>query len=418
MRSIAVKIFSLLIISILFCCSNDTLYEMEPQQSVKELPRELTGSEKLLISSDNSFGIKLFKEIVNAEGDRNIFISPLSAYFALGMTFNGAGGETLKEMRNTLEYGSMPSGEINMSYKSLIELLTGLDPEVEFSIANSIWSKLGYPVEQDFINLNRTYFDAEVEALDFSDPAAKDEINNWVSGKTNEKIKEIIEEPIDPLTMMFLINAVFFKGAWTTKFNPDNTREMAFYKSDGSSVQREMMGVKDKFEYFENEDFQAVNLPYNNGLYCMTILLPAAVKSLDGLISDLNKARWDTWMNGFRTKEVSVYIPKFKLDYKIKMNDVLSNMGMGSAFSVSKADFSRINPANNLFISKVLQKTYLDINEEGTEASAVTMVEMTLKGPSGGSELIFKADRPYMLVIREVVSGAILFMGKIVEPPV
>ena len=377
-------------------------------------PRELTTLEKQLVESDNSFGLKLFKEIAKTQVDTNIFISPLSIAMALSMTYNGSAGTTEEAMRNTLEFGNMSFQDINESFKSLIQLLTNLDPKVKFQIANSIWYRLGFSVEQDFLDVNKTYFDAEVRDLDFSSPTAPDIINAWVDENTNGKIKEIIDR-INPLVVMYLINAIYFKGTWTYEFDKDLTTDDIFTKTDSSQVPCRMMNQEGNFSYLENTDFQAVDLPYGDGKFSMTILLPKPGKSIDEFIAEITTENWIQWTNAFTENAGKLYMPKFKLEYEIKLNKSLSNMGMGIAFDIRQADFSRINPNEDLFISEVKHKTFVEVDEEGTEAAAVTSVEisLTMTDPTG---FIMVVNRPFVFIIRENHSNTILFMGKVVEP--
>ena len=402
--------FMLLLVASLFLlqCTRD--FSVPP---VKGTVRELTPLEKQVVESDNIFGLKLFQEIIKIEPDKNVFISPLSVAMALGMTYNGAAGSTEEAMRNTLEFGDMSFQEINESFKSLIALLTQLDPKVRFQIANSIWYRLGFPVEQDFIDLNKTFFDAEVRPLDFSLPGAPGVINDWVDENTNGKIKEIIDQ-IDPLTMMFLINAIYFKGTWTFEFDKTLTADDFFTKPDGSQVSCKMMKQENDFQYFETDDFQAVDLPYGDGQFRMTIFLPKPQKSICSFITEFSSENWMQWIGRFSKAAGSVYLPKFELEYEISLNDVLTALGMGIAFT-GQADFTRINKNGNLYISQVKHKTFVKVDEEGTEAAAVTVVEISLTsvGPTG---FVMRVDRPFVFFIREHHSQTILFMGKITDP--
>jgi len=374
------------------------------------LPRALTKSETDLISSDNKFGFKLFKEIVNYDRDKNVFISPLSVGLALGMTYNGAGGTTREAMHATLELQDLTLEEVNEAYQSLMELLLNLDPKVLFQIANSIWYRQDFSVEQEFIDLNKTFFNAEVTSMDFSAPGAVDIINGWISDNTNGKIKEMIDR-IDPLTVMFLINALYFKGTWTYEFDPEDTKDDLFHLADGTQKPCKMMTQEASFYYYRNENFRAIDLPYGVGDFSMTVFLPEIGVSVDDVISSFNQENWDQWINSLAQDNGRLYFPKFKLEYKLKMNDVLKALGMEIAFS-GGADFSGINPNAALYISRVLHNTFVDVNEEGTEAAAVTVVE--IKESSAGLDM--RINRPFVFVIREKYSGTILFMGKIVEP--
>jgi serpin B len=377
--------------------------------------RELTALEKRVVESDNRFGLELFREVVQAEAgkNKNVFISPLSVAMALGMTLNGANGSTLEAMQNALELAGLSTEEINQSYKSLIELLVQLDPKVNFQIANSIWHRDDYTFEQNFINLNQTFFDAAVRALNFADPGAKDVINAWVKEQTHGRIEEIVDQ-ITPNHVMFLINAVYFKGIWTYQFDPANTRDDRFITMDGSQAPCKMMHVKGDFSYFANESFQAIDLPYGDAGFSMTILLPKTSTHVDSLIAGLIAEKWPAWMGSFSKHAVDLSLPKFTMQYDVTMNDVLTALGMGIAFS-NTADFTRMYKPGNLKISKVKHKTFVQVDEEGTEAAAVTSVEIFVTRAHGGA-ITMRVDHPFVFAIRENQSGTILFIGKIMTP--
>ncbi len=376
-------------------------------------PRDLTAVEKGLVSSSNKFGLKLFREVVAQEKDTNIFISPLSVSMALGMTYNGANGATQEAMQNTLELQGLSLQDVNESYHSVIDLLRGLDPRVTFQIANSIWCRQGFAVESTFINLNQTYFDAVVQALDFADPSAVVTINHWVDENTNGKIDKILDD-IPENMVMYLINAIYFKGTWKLKFDPTKTVAQSFYLSDGSTKTCQMMTMPETdISYLGTELFSAIDLKYGSGQYSMTILLPNSNVGLDAVIAQLTDESWQAWTEGFRPYEMVVDLPKFEIEYGTQLKDVLSALGMGIAFS-DFADFTGINRNGNLTISEVKHKTYVKVDEEGTEAAAVTSVGIELtSGP-----MMFRVDRPFLFVIRESHSGTILFMGKIVDPTI
>ena len=375
------------------------------------LGRELTAAEKGLLQSDNKFGLKLFKEIVAEEEDRNVFISPLSVSMALGMTYNGADGSTREAMQTTLELSGLTIQEVNESYQSLIELLTGLDPKVIFQIANSIWYRQGESLEEEFIDLNKTYFDAEVSPLDFSAANASEIINGWVNENTNGKIKKIVDG-INPLTVMFLINAIYFKGTWTYKFDEKWTRDDLFTLPDGSQKACRMMEQEGEFQLSKNSDFVAVDLPYGDGYFSMTVFLPHPDKDIDSLIAEFNQDNWNAWINSFSKEEVTLQFPKFTLEYELALNEVLKALGMAVAFAPG-ADFSRMRKSGGLWIDEVKHKTFVEVNEEGTEAAAVTSVSMVDSCPGHHG---FRVDRSFVFVIRENQSQSILFIGKIVEP--
>ncbi len=385
--------------------------------SSKKSIRDLTEIETAIIDADNVFGIKLFQTIVADTSGTNIFISPLSISMALGMTLNGSNGTTYTAMKSTLEYGELTNDEINQSYQNIIDILTDLDHKVDFQIANSIWCREDFPVEEDFISVNQDYFDAMVSNLDFSRDDAADIINAWVAENTNGKIKEIVTPPIDAFTIMFLINAIYFNGSWTYEFDEDNTETAPFYLLGGSQTTCQMMSHKNEHLYTNNRSFQAVDLPYGDGNFRMMIILPYEDVSIDSLIQQMDSDTWQFWLSQCTNTEINLYLPKFKLEYDQELKKALSHLGMSIAFDCDHADFSRINPDWQLFISKVKHKTFIDVNEEGTEAAAVTSVEISLTSAGGDDGIpTMRINRPFIFAIHEVESGTILFLGKIIKP--
>jgi serpin B len=381
---------------------------------IEELPRQLTTAELKLVDADNRFAFKLFRE-VNAQEERgkNVFISPLSVGMALGMTYNGAAGATRDSMRATLELGDMTLQEINEAYRSFIALLRNLDPRVDFTLANSIWYRQGVPVLPDFLDRNEQYFDAEVNPLDFSDGGAADVINAWVYEQTNGKIEEIVDPPIHPLTFMFLINAVYFNADWTYQFDKDLTRDASFTLSDGSQTTVPMMALAEEIpvRVYRGDEQTVVDLFYGGQAYSMTIVVPDDPAAIDDLAENLTESQWNSWVLGLDSTETFVTMPKFTLEYEIELNDVLKALGMEIAFT-GAADFSDMVDGGGAYIEKVRHKTFVDVHEEGTEAAAVTSVEMRFTGmPS-----TVHVDRPFVFAIRENYSGSILFIGKILDP--
>jgi serine protease inhibitor len=259
--------------------------------------RPLSQDEQGLVHAANDFGFRLLEEVAAEQGQDNLFISPLSVSLALGMTYNGARGETEQAMRQTLGLGELSREQINDGYRGLIDLLCELDPKVTVEIANSIWYRDGFDVLQAFVEVNVEHFDAVVRALDFADAGAADTINAWVSEKTHGKIDEIVEPPINAATVMFLINAVYFKGDWMLQFDPEDTREQAFH-GPGGARQVPMMNMHTELAYLETDRAQIVDLPYGHGLYSMTVVLPKPEVDRAELIAGLDRNRWQQWMNG------------------------------------------------------------------------------------------------------------------------
>jgi serine protease inhibitor len=376
-----------------------------------ELPRSLSASEQKVLGAANEFTFTLFRQLNGAQRGTNVFVSPLSASMALGMTLNGAAGTTFDQMRAALAFGDASQEQINEGYKGLIALLRGLDNSVEFRLANSIWYRQGFPVQPTFLDATKTWFDAEVQALDFLSPTALKTINGWVDRSTNGKIRSILDD-IRPNHVMFLINAIYFKGSWRDRFDPSATRDAQFHAADGRQQSMKLMHRKGKIRYLETPQFQAVDLPYGRDAFAMTVLLPTEGTDVETLAASLRGEAWARWTEEFREVDMDLYLPRLKLEYERKLNEDLQALGMIDAFDLDRADFTRMSPSRPLAIDFVKQKTYVDVNEEGTEAAAVTVVAMLESLPP-----TMRVDRPYLFAIRERLSGTILFIGKIVSMP-
>jgi serine protease inhibitor len=329
---------------------------------------------------------------------------------ALGMTLNGAKGKTEADMRRTLGYGDMTRDDVNTSYRGILDLLPNLDPKTLVQIANSIWIRSGFSILPGFIDLNLRFFDAAVRSLDFNSPDAPGVINGWIEDKTRGKITKMIDA-IDPLTVMFLINAVYFKGTWLYEFDQKKTMDDSFIPTNGTPEPCKMMEQKATFPYLETETFQAVDLPYGNGQFSMTVLLPKPGQSIESLAASLAGVNWDLWKGQFSGRELTLQLPKFKVEYEIKLNDALTALGMGVAFVPDQADFGGINPDFDLYISSVKHKAFVEVDEKGTEAAAATVVEVGYTSIPDG--ITVRVDRPFLFLIREKSSDAMLFMGKI-----
>jgi len=390
---------------------------MGPVEEIPGLPRALSMNEELLIEAGNDFAFRLLDQAYGEAPDSNLFLAPLSASMALGMTMNGAAGDTFDEMRSTLGFGSLALDQINEGYRDLIELLLNLDRSVEVGIGNSIWYRQGYPVRPDFVTRTQDYFGAEISALNFADPGAANIINSWVKGQTMGKIEEIVENPIDPYTVMFLINAIYFKGSWTHRFEKGKTTQATFTGKSGATGQVPLMELNDTLLYAENQTYEVVDLPYGGRAFSMTVILPRLGTPVGEIIESLTPSVWGQIIGSLEPKEGTVYLPRFRLEWEKLLNETLQAMGMKLPFIPGMADFTGISDMAQqigLYISKVKQKTYVDVNEEGTEAAGVTSVE--IKEVSIPDRFFFRADRPFLFVIRERFSETILFAGVLVEP--
>jgi len=392
------------------------LTSCEKGEPVHKEPKKIVLNKKSaeIIQADQQFSFELFKEVYGLSEYENLMISPLSVSYALGMTYNGAAGDTREAFRNVLHFGEWTDQEVNESYQDLMSQLVTLDDHVQFSIANSIWYRLGFEVLEAFITTNREYFDAVVEELDFSDPGAVDIINGWIEEKTNGKIRDMLDE-IPSNAVMYLVNAIYFNATWKYQFEPEETFQDDFTLEGGTLYRTDFMQLEGDFNYTRQEDFTAVELPYGDSAFSMVVILPQPGVTIPELVEEMNAENWDSWMESSFLTGVHIQLPKFKYGFKSLLNEPLIDLGLGIAFS-GDADFSNINPESDLFISRVIHQTFIDVKEEGTEAAAATIVEIKeLSGLPGGPTL-FRADRPFLYVIKENSTGAILFMGKVGKP--
>jgi len=390
---------------------------INPTDEDSDKPRSLSKTEARQVQASNEFSFDIFKELSIGQADSNVFISPLSIYYALGMTYNGAAGETAEEMENTLHLPEGTSEEINSSFETLMEYLLGLDPDVTLQIANSIWYRDTWTFKETFLNICKDYFSAEISGLDFNDPSSVDTINNWVDENTNHKIDNIIDS-IDRETVMFLINAIYFNGTWKYEFDSDMTEEKDFYLTDGNTTKCNTMVQTAELKYMSNDDFQAVNLPYGNGNYVMTIILPNSNANINSIIEEVNSTNWELWMSQMETKKGTVYLPKQKFAYEKKLKDALRSLGMRKAFLDFEANFSNMNATAQLFISEVKHKSFIEMNEEGTEAAAVTSVgiDFTTIDEKGEIDFTMNMNRPFIYAIQDINTNTLLFVGLLNVP--
>lgn len=394
------------------CSGSPTGTSGAPADSLKVLPRALSDGELAAIRSSNRFAFDLFKSINTRFADTNLFISPLSASFALGMTLNGANGETFDGMRTALRLEESELASINDAYRDLITLLLELDSSVDMRIGNAIWYRETFPFHQAFFDTVSHYFNARVAGLDFSNPGTADRINAWVDTATAGKITKVVDGIGDGIVML-LMNAIYFKGSWRSQFDPAQTQDAPFATERGGSYQARMMHLDTDVALSSVNGVQAVDLPYGRAAFTMTAILPPAGTDVDAFIATLDQTQWEAIVNGLHHARADVYLPKFQMTWEDTLNSDLKAMGMDRAFCDGCADFTRMSPmGENLFISFVKQNTFVNVNEEGTEAAAVTTVGVELT--SGPPTIRF--DRPFIFVIRERLSGTILFMGKVAVP--
>jgi serine protease inhibitor len=369
-----------------------------------------------LVEAQTDFGFVLFEQLRQTTPDSNVLISPASVAIALTMAYNGAGGETQGEMAEVLRIQGVEIDQVNRATQALQHHLMALDPEVELAIANSLWVNEQLPVHATYMDLVEHTFDALITPLDFTDSAAKDQINDWVSEQTNDRIPSIVDQ-IPPEQLLFLINAVYFKGSWADAFDESLTEELPFRLVNGTEIQHPRMRQSGEYRYLETDQFQAISLPYGSGALSFEVLLPREEVDLDAFYGQLTPETWQSWMNQMRSRNGQIELPRFQFAYEADLIDALTAMGMGSAFAIDQADFSGMTSLEAA-INQVKHKTYIDVNEEGTEAAAVTSIGIVTTSMPVEPEPLFQmtVDRPFFAAIRDRETGTILFMGSIMDP--
>ncbi|HHY04957.1 MAG TPA: serpin family protein [Thermoanaerobacterales bacterium] len=375
--------------------------------------------DKKLVKANNEFAFHLYNQLTKTgQQGKNVFISPTSISLALSMTYNGADGRTKAAMADALKFKDISLETLNEENLKLRSVLQHADEDVTLEIANSIWARKGIEFKSDFMDRNKDYYNSYIKALDFADPKTTKIINGWVSKATHGKIDSIVDEKIDPQTVMFLINAIYFNGEWTEPFKAENTKKVPFTNQDGLETHVDMMFQNGEYKYFKGDKFQALALPYGKERISMYIFLPDKDSTLDDLYNSMTVENWDNWMANFSTREGDIGLPKIELEYEKNLNDILKAMGMEIAFDEEQADlglmYDRSKSGENIYIGNVRHKTFLRLDEKGTEAAGVTSVEIK-EGCAEKEEDKFTMimDRPFFFTIQDENTGTILFMGSI-----
>ena len=388
----------------------------QPTQPNRMTAQNTTVSPKL-INANTRFGFKLFSAVAKQDAGKNIFISPSSVAIALAMAYNGANGETQQAMAQAMELQGISLQALNQANATLKTLLANPDADVQLAIANSLWTRQGISFQPEFLQRNRQFYQAKVSELDFGNPRSVAIINTWVSQSTRGKIDTIIDS-IDPNDVMFLINAIYFKGNWSRKFDPQQTSLQPFYLPNSQPKKHPMMAQDGEYRYYQTSQFQAVRLPYGTkqrvSLY---VFLPQSSSSLADFQKNLTAENWEQWMAQFRQRQGSIQIPRFKLDYDVQLKRALSQLGMAEAFS-SRANFSGLSSVPTK-IDEVKHKTFVEVNEAGTEAAAVTSIGIRATSARPVEEPFrMVVDRPFFCAIRDDQTGTVLFMGAIANPKI
>ena len=373
------------------------------------------GDQEKLASANTGFAFDLLKQIAKEQPNTNVFISPFSVSSVLQMVGSGAAGETRTEMQRVLKTSGLPADALNVTCKDLNQSLNS-QTNVILNLANAIWYKEGFHLKPRFVSNNGNYFLAKLAGVDFGKPESAQTINEWANASTHGKIKEVVQFPFPPLTRVILANAIYFKGKWDRPFDKSDTKEDVFHVSAGGEKQTPTMWQHGHFNYQQGDGFQAVRLPYAGGRLQMYLFLPDTNSSPAKLLADLNANTWrDKILPKFQDQQGVLALPRFKLDCDVMLNDPLKALGMRQAFVVG-ADFSAMAD-EPLFVSEVKQKSFVEVNEEGTEAAAVTTVKMTLSAMPAPKKLFeMIVDRPFFFVIGDDQTKSILFMGMIYDP--
>ena len=376
---------------------------------------KVTSVEKELINHCNDFSFNLLAQVANNENQENVILSPLSASMLLGMMMNGADGETLAQIQAVTGFGKDYSLEdINAYYRQLIDVLPALDKYTRLNIANGIWVREDFPVRETFVQACKNSFDAQAKNVpSFMDQRVLDDINSYAAHHTNNRIKKVIDgNMVDDNTVIALLNALYFKSFWADKFSKTNTKKQTFTTLGGQKIQIDMMHQEEEFRYSEDKDYQLVELPYKGEKYCADIILPAKDLNIRTWLKNINAEKWQQMLRVGKYK-VTLAIPKFSLNYKRELNQDLQALGMIDAFSELKANFSRLSEKPTS-VSLINQYTFMQVDEEGTEAAAVTVGLFTKNAEP--RHVNFIADRPFLFVIRERDHGTILFTALIGHP--
>ncbi|MFA6474974.1 MAG: serpin family protein [Patescibacteria group bacterium] len=416
------KILVIMVLALVAIVCADVLIYFSKNNPFIKSPSATTNNNKALacatavVDVNNGFAFNLYNQLKNDSG--NVFFSPYSLSTAFAMVYEGARGNTAKEMQAVFQF---PTDETDrrIAYQALNDRLTTTNTDYQFNVANALWVQQDYKLQADYLNTVHQYFGGEATNLDFANnpEASRNTINTWVADKTNDKIKDLFPNgTISEITKLVLTNAVYFKGEWLTQFNQTDTSEENFNISSTETVRVPMMqqtNTATKFRYVADVTTQVLELPYQGKQLSMLVLLPKT-NDLSILESSLSVKQLDAWKASLNEQLVDVYLPKFTLDTKYTLNDTLKAMGMPTAFSTN-ADFSGMDGTKDLFIQSVIHQAFIDVNEAGTEAAAATGVTTSLSAAQ--TEIpVFRADHPFVFIILDNQSGNILFMGRMVDP--
>ncbi|MFW6107551.1 MAG: serpin family protein [bacterium] len=371
-----------------------------------------------VVDANNAFALDLYARLCAAQ-DGDLFFSPFSISTALGMTYAGARGQTAAQMADTLGF-AVPAERVHPAFRQLLDALAegAKSGDYQLRVANALWGQEGYGFLDPFLELTRTHYGAGLRQVDFraDAEAARQVINRWVAERTEERIRELFPPGVlTSLTRLVLANAIYFKGQWARPFDPERTREEPFTLASGRKVAVPMMHQTARFAYAERPGLQVLGLPYEGGDLAMFVLLPAEPDGLAALERGLSGESLGETLGEARRREVVVALPKFRLTSRFGLAATLAAMGMERAFT-DRADFSGINGRRDLFLQAVVHKAFVEVNEEGTEAAAATGVAVGVTSVAPRPKPVFRADHPFLFLIRHRPTGAVLFLGRLARP--
>jgi serine protease inhibitor len=408
----------LIVITVLLCvtscCNIADLFRktVKETEANKQSDKMAENVDQNLVGSNTHFALKIFKELSSEDEDTNVFISPISISITAAMAYNGAKNLTQQEIAETMKFSDYNMDELNSAFKILLSSMTDIDEMVQLYSGNSIWCRKDFDVKKNYIDLVQNYYNASIFNEDFDNPDTADKMNNWVSEATDGKITGIVDPSTLKDVVMYLVNAIYFKGQWKDKFKAENTKEDDFFLIDNNTKKVQMMSASEKYNYYEGDDFQMLRMPYGRDKTAMYVFLPKEGVDINKYVNTLSRDLLNKYISEAISTETILKFPKFNVKYGTKsLVESLKKLGMVNAFSAEKADFSSIAPL--MFISRIDHKAIIEVNEEGTVAAAASFMGM---GATAVRPVEFIANRPFFLLIRDDRTGNLLFMGKILEP--